>query len=312
MKSTKKIPKTFIGFLIASFIIWVLITFSKEYKTVIFYEIQYKNIPQNKLLQETPLKNLEIVVKATGFKLLGSKLFDKKIVLEVNKLQQKKGTLFYFLPNKQFSKIENQLLPGVFIEEILKDTIYLNLGFLASKKVALKPNLDLSFQVGYDLLESVTVSPDSIVISGPENQLKEINALDLKTLKLDNIKTDFSNELSIIKPLNMQHLKLSTSKATVSAKIDKFTEGNLEVSFSIKNLPSNVKLTKLSNFVTVTFVVALTNFTKVSADSFVIECDYKMSENNELSYLIPKVILQPDFVRSVKIIPTKIDFLIQK
>ena len=36
------------------------------------------------------------------------------------------------------------------------------------------------------------------------------------------------------------------------------------------------------------------------------------SEKNNLGYLIPKIITKPDFIKSVKIIPTKIDFLIQK
>ena len=52
--------------------------------------------------------------------------------------------------------------------------------------------------------------------------------------------------------------------------------------------------------------------TKVSKLSFKIECDYSVSEKNNLGYLIPKIIEKPDFIKSVKIIPTKVDFLIQK
>ena len=72
MKTSRKISKTFISFLVASFLIWLLITFSKEYTTVITYAVSYKNIPQNKLLQETPIKEIDITVKASGFKILRS------------------------------------------------------------------------------------------------------------------------------------------------------------------------------------------------------------------------------------------------
>lgn len=73
-----------------------------------------------------------------------------------------------------------------------------------------------------------------------------------------------------------------------------------------------MNLTTLIESIEVDFVVALSNFTKVSETSFKIECDFNFSEANSLGYLIPKVIVKPDFIKSIKINPTKIDFLIQK
>lgn len=68
----------------------------------------------------------------------------------------------------------------------------------------------------------------------------------------------------------------------------------------------------LNEEIQLVFTVALTNFNKISKASFKIECDYSMSEKNNLTYLVPKVISKPNFVRNVKLLPSKIDFLIQK
>ncbi len=311
-KTLKKIPKTFISFLIISFLIWLLITFSKEYVTVISYPVNYKNIPQNKLLQESPIKEISIAVKASGFKILRTKFKNKEINLEASNLQKKKGSFFYFLPNKQIVKIQNQLLSGVLIKQIIQDTIHLNLGILGSKKVALKPNLEINFHIGYDLLEAISVKPDSIVISGPESQLQKINHLNLNKLILNDVKLDFRNEVAISQ-LNLQNgLKFNVSKAIISGKVDKFTEGVLQIPFTIKNLPKNTNLTILRENVEVVFIVALSNFSKVSEASFKVECDYSISDNNNFGYLIPKVISKPSFIKSMKIVPSKIDFLIQK
>lgn len=312
MKTSRKIPKTFIGFLIASFFIWLLITFSKEYSAVISYPVAYKNIKQDKLLQEAPIKQIDIAVKASGFKLLGSKLTNKTIYLESSILQRKSNSKFYLLVKNQFTKIQKQLHSGIELQEILKDTIYLNLGLLTSKKVGLKPNLDIKYQIGYDLLGDIKVVPDSIVISGPEDQIKKIAHLNLQRIKLNNLKENFSQNTNIIQPSKYKNLKFTNLKALVSGNVERFTEGNLAIPFTIKNLPDGVNLTTLSEKVEVVFVVALSNFAKVSETSFVVECDFKISEKNNLSYLIPKVITQPDFIKSVKIVPLKIDFLIQK
>jgi hypothetical protein len=310
VKNFKKIPKTFISFLVASFLIWFLITFSKEYTTVITYAVDYKNIPQNKLLQETPINNIDITVKASGFKILRSKFKNKKIQLEASKLKRKGHSKFYFLTKSQVTKIQKQLLFGVELKEILQDTIYLNLGVLTSKRVAVKPNLEINYHVGYDLLNEIKISPDSIVISGPEAQVKKIDYLELSELKLNDVKSNFLEEVSVLKLNN--NFKYSAQKITISGNVDKFTEGKLQIPFTTKNLPKNINLTTLSEKVEVIFVVALSNFSKISEASFKVECDYLISEKNNLGYLIPKVILEPVFIKSVKIIPKKIDFLIQK
>lgn len=312
MKSSKKIPKTFISFLIISFLIWLLITFSKEYTTVISYPVDYQNIAQNKLFQESPIKEIDISIKASGFKVLKEKLWSKKIDLDASRLNRKGSSKFYFLPKNQQNKIQKQMISGVDLQEILQDTIYLNLGVLASKKVELIPDLDINYHIGYDLLDEIKIVPDSIIISGPESQLNEILNLSLNKLVLSDVKSDFSKEVSINISDNGSSLKTNILTATVSGKVDKFTEGSLQIPFTIINLPKNTNLTILTEEVEVVFVVVLSNFSKVSEASFKIECDYNISEKNNLRYLIPKVVSQPNFIKNIKIIPSKIDFLIQK
>ena len=312
MKSSNKIPKTFIGFLIASFLIWLLITFSKEYTSVIKYNVVYNNIPQDKLLQETPIKKIDVAIKATGFKILRSKIINKTIDLDASSLKRKKSDTYFFLVKDQITRIQKQLLFGVEIQEITQDTLYLNLGLLTSKKVALKPDININYQIGYDLLDKIEIKPDSIIISGPESQIKQIDFLNLSSLNLKDVKTDFSEKVTILNSFKEDNLKFSNLNAEVSGKVDKITEGSLQIPFSTKNLPNNVSLTTLADDVEITFIVALSDFSKVTTASFKVECDFTLSEKNNLSYLIPKVVTKPDFVKSVKIIPTKIDFLIQK
>ena len=61
-----------------------------------------------------------------------------------------------------------------------------------------------------------------------------------------------------------------------------------------------------------TYKVALSQFNQVQEASFVVECDYQLSAENNLSYLIPKLNKQSDLVNHVKIAPNRIDFVIEK
>lgn len=312
MKTSKKIPKTFISFLVTSFFIWLLITFSKEYTAIISFPVNYNNIDQNKLLREEPIKDIDFSVKASGFKILRAKLSNKKINLESSNLNRKGSTKFYLLPKNQFSKIQRQLFSGVELQEVMQDTIYLNLGVLASKKLKLLPDLEIGYHIGYDLIGEINVSPDSIVVSGPKSTLDTIQNIRLKKLVLNDVKSDFNFDVPILESNTEKNLKINITEATITGKVDKFTEGNIKVPFAINNLPKNMNLTILQEEVEVIFVVALSNFAKVSAASFKVECDFEMSQKNNLGYLIPKVVSQPNFVKSIRVIPSEIDFLIQK
>ncbi|WP_254713157.1 CdaR family protein [Polaribacter sp. HaHaR_3_91] len=291
---------------------WFLITLSKEYTTSLTFSVNYKNIPQDKLLQNNPTKEIDIIVKSTGFNIIRSGFGDKTITLNANSLRKKSSGSYYFLTRNQVSTIQKQLHSGIELQQIVLDTIYLDIGTLTSKKVALKPNLDIKYQIGYDILEPVSVEPDSIFISGPEAQVKNITSIDLKVIKLENVREDFSKDVEIVLPKNSGNIKFNSKFTTISGKVEKFTEGTLEVPFTIKNLPRGVDLTILNKTVEIVYVVGLSNFNKIDKNFFEVVCDYNLSKDNKLGYLLPKVIGKPDYVKSFKVIPNKIDFLIQK
>lgn len=307
-----KISKTFFIFLIASSFIWLLITFSKEYSSTVIYSLSFENIPQNKLLQESPTKELKIKLKGTGFRLFSEKINDKNISLNASKLIFYKNSIYYILLKNQLKNIESHLQSGLEIIEVERDTIFLNLGSLTTKKVPIKPNLDMKFHLGYGLMEPIKLTPDSIVVSGPEKLINSLNKIDLQPFSLKDIKKDFSQDLSILKPKNNEGLKIETTKVNVIGKVAKFTERTIEVPFEIKNVPDSIKLTTLTEKVQVQFIVALSNFNKIDNKPLKIECDYLHSLKNNLNYLNPILIEKPSFIKSYKIVPNKIDFLIRK
>lgn len=312
MKKVKKTSRKFIGFLVASTIIWFLTSLSKVYVTTLVLPVTYKELPQNKLFQTPPSKQIRLQIKATGFKIIKAKFKNKSIVLQTGNLKKKSTHAYYFLLSTQKISIQDQVLKEVEILGFLKDTVHLNLGSLTTKKVPLKTNFNINYQKGYDLLETIAVSPDSITVSGPETQINTIQFIEVKELTLNAVKANFYEKIAILKPTISKNIKINIDSVSVIGKVDKFTEGKFDVPYLVNNLPENTQLNTLHKKVTVAFVVALSNFNKIDENSFVISCDYAISEKNNLGYLLPKVISKPNLVKSVRIVPNKIDFLIQK
>ena len=311
MKPKKKIPKTFISFLLASILIWLLITLSKEYITTINFPIEYGEISQNKLLLANQTKALEVVVKTNGFKILRTRFNINSLLINVNTLISKKGTTYYLLLKSKKQSIKRQLPSGVSLQEIIKDTLFVELGSLVTKKIAVKSNLKISYHIGYDLSEQISLKPDSILVSGPENYISKIKNIELVPIVFEDIKADFVRKVAIKVPEGVKDLKFNIKEVIVSGKIEKFTEGILNVPFKIINVPAGIIINTLNKKVQVTYIVGLSSFNKIDENSFQIECDYAMSASNRLGYLIPKVVLKSSEIKSYKLIPNEINFLIQ-
>ena len=311
MKPKKKIPKTFISFLLASILIWLLITLSKEYITTISFPIEYGEISQNKLLLANQTKELEIVVKTNGFKILRTRFNTKSLLINVNTLISKKGTTYYLLLKSKKQSIKRQLPSGVSLQEIIKDTLFVELGSLVTKKLAIKSNLKISYHIGYDLSEQISLKPDSILVSGPEKYISKIKNIELEPIVFEDVKAHFVRKVAVKVPEGVKNLKFNIKEVIVSGKIEKFTEGILNVPFKIINVPAGITINTLNKKVQVTYIVGLSSFNKIDENSFQIECDYAMSSLNRLGYLIPKVVRKASEIKSYKLIPDEIDFLIQ-
>ena len=93
--------------------------------------------------------------------------------------------------NNQKNAMQKQFLKQVQLQEILLDTIYLNLGSLTSKKIPLTPDIDINYHIGYDILEPIKIEPDSIIITGPETQIEKIKSIKLEAAEKKLVKNFF-------------------------------------------------------------------------------------------------------------------------
>lgn len=314
MKKNKGISKTFFIFIAISLGFWLLTTLSKTYTTTVTFPLVYQEVSQNKLLKEAPRKTINILLEATGFKILSCKFLSKPITLKTNRLQKKANDLYYLIPQKQKSEIVKQLPSKLQNVEIMEDTIFMKIGVLQTKKIAVQPNLKINYKVGYELLEDVTLLPDSILVSGPKSKLKTIDKIHLEKLTLNDVFENFNQEVLIKNDTIYKDLKFNTKQVAISGKVEQFTERSFEIPFEILNTAAlkNDELTTLIKKVKLTFTVGLTDFENITKEDFLIVCDYSLAKENNLNFLIPKLKKKPTQIKNYTITPNKIDFLIKK
>lgn len=309
---SNKLYYTFILFSFLSVIFWFMTKLSKEYDSSIKYPVSYINLPSNKLLQEKPSEYIDIRIRATGFKLISSKVSPRKLTIDASNIYGKSLTNYYLLLSQQKLSVQKQLNTGVKVAYFIKDSVHFKLGVLNQKKVVVKLISDLLFAEGFELNNSISIQPDSILLTGPKSTLDTISFVSTGLLQKKELNVSI-NEFLDIKEFNPDsNVSAEKDKVLITASVERFTEGSVEVPIKVINIPDGKQINTFPKFVKVTYRIALSNFNKIDSSTFLIECDYDISENNNLPYLIPRLIGSSSMIKNARISPQKIDFLINK
>lgn len=305
----KKI-NVFLIFFVISFILWTLVKLSNTYTDTIKMEVVYTNLSNDKILLGSQKSSIEARVKTSGFRMLSQKIFKKEIEVDLEKVNKTKNeNTFYVLSDNAVNK---HLYQEIDILRVMPDTLYLKLGKNKTKEVPVIHQLELDFEKGYNLYDSLQIQPKTIEISGPEDIIDKLKVVYTEIKQIEDISNNVDIELQLLKNDSLKRLKYSQPTVKAVAKVDKFTEGKLDIPLHVQNLPQGYSIKLFPKEVTITYTANVTDFNKITANDFAIYCDYKDIEKTDASFFIPKLVKFPKTVKTHRIENKKINFLIKK
>ncbi len=295
-------------FLIFSCVIWLFVQFSKTYQEIIQIPISYSEIPKDKIISHEK-KHLEVRLEDTGFGLAWFSLFRNRITLNLTELPADEDEII-FSTRENALEISDKL--GVNLSDIdfLTDTLKIPFQQKETKRVPVVSRIKISFKPGYGTSDSLRISPDTIMVSGPKNTLDSLQLLTTKDLKLKEVDKNLNGTVAIDSS-NLENITLYDREVTYSLKVEKFTEGKLEVPLFVVNAPENMDLVIFPKTTSVVFQVSLENYKHISKSDFKVVCDYKDLEEGQ-EYFIPKVTKKPENISNLRIGTKKVQFVVKK
>ncbi|GAA4818538.1 CdaR family protein [Litoribaculum gwangyangense] len=299
----------FFLFLLSSIVILLLTKLSKEYTNTLAFEIEKQNVPQENIILNDSVK-LIVTLKTHGFKWLNYYISKPKIKIDFSKDVYKKDGVFTW--NKSMAYLNNtQFDKQVELLNISPDTLTFRYGINMVKKVPVKVNVKLNFSPGYNISNDFVSEPDSIVVVGPNILVSEINFVETDSVMFNAVKSDLTSKVKLKLPNNNSNLRFSNNQVLIKAKVEKFTEGSLNIPITIINKPKDIELKYFPKTVNVSYNVSLSDYSKISNKDFKVVCDYNKTGDNQ-SFLIPEFAKIPENVKNVKISQQHIEFIITK
>lgn len=243
----------FIGAYIMAISLWFIVNLSGSFSIDINIPVEPGNIPENMALTEDLPEFVQVGVSGDGWQLMNLYSDPPSIVLniegnEINLFDQVRQRLSY-LQDVDIAKVQPILLS---VEMEPKE----------SKKVPIRLNMDLDFQNRYGLVGELTITPDSITVTGAASRIENITEWHIQdSLKLSNIRDDISVSL----PLNGRDgiIELSETQVNVFGDVSEFTEGETTVYIRTRGLPRGQNVNYNPSSVTIRFDVPIEQYADI-------------------------------------------------
>ncbi|MBT8294823.1 MAG: YbbR-like domain-containing protein [Gramella sp.] len=301
--------KTFSFFLIFSAVVWILVQFSKTYTQLIEIPVNYINAPLDKSISEERPDHVDLQLQDNGFNIYYYKIFNPKLEVDLSKAKETEDKLVYTLQN-HLSDIEQQLKIDFENSLIVQEEIVVPFQFKKEKTIKVEPRIEVNYAVGYSAEDEVKLQTDSVKVSGPESIIDSINTVYTKRLTLNRVNSDLDGAVDI-DTTGLGALSFYENSVGYYQKVEKFTEGSVEITLEMINVPDNLNVVYFPKTVIIYFQVNLQQFDSVSAADFRVVCNYKEVKQGD-DYMIAQIVEKPDFINNVRLNERRIQFVIKR
>lgn len=297
-------------FYIVASLLWAINALEKTYTVSIPVTIHYQEIPKTKALLVSIPQQIKVDVKASGFSLLHFYLTFNHSQVNINVRElcdiASLKTKEFKIPTITNKNIKQLFSNSITITSVNPDTIYFKFAEVTSKKVAIKPVVDIEFVQQFQLQKKIYVSPDSIVIFGAEQLLQNIDSICTLPISMKNVSKSFSQTIGFKKINNIQ---FTDSVGTVYVMVEKFTEQQYSVPIKPIHVPDSLLIDLMQDKALITIFIGLSQLEKIDASMFKVVADY--SKQDKKTGEIPVTIIEkPTIGRVISQTPEKVGYII--
>ncbi|MDF0716181.1 YbbR-like domain-containing protein [Muricauda sp. 334s03] len=307
----QKKAKVFSLFLICSFLAWFISNLSETYESRAYFTLNYRNLPDSLLLGKNSNNQIEAKLRTSGFQFLYYKIFRSQIDIDVSQVDYRNGQ--YVLSEEVLRRqMDQQLSQNISLLYLDRNVLDVDLYQVDSKKIPVQARLNLQLQQNYILDGKIKISPDSVEVKGPKNEIDTIQSIKTAPIQLTDVNEDFSSEVSLVFPKGLDNSIFSVGRAMISGKVSKFSEKVFDVPIQVVNAPEGYQIRTFPNSVTILCKATIERLKEISASDFEIVADYGQLDGSVSSKLFLEITESPQKVYDIKLEENTVNFVLER
>ncbi|WP_293313465.1 CdaR family protein [Pedobacter sp. UBA5917] len=288
---------------------WLFMALNNKYEYVAKTVLVFKNTPTKRAFYPLQSDTIDLRVEGTGWQLLFARLRISPPSVNVNLSQL--NTKDFIVFSDQLYNINKQLESSQKVISVKPDTLYFDFTKRMVKRVPVKLIDKLSFEKQYGISSEIILNPKYVKVAGPKEELDKIKFWPTDTLKLDKVQNSSTTRVGLQHSIH-KNVSIYPSSVEVKLPVDEFTEKTIEVPLKIINNRNYNSIKLYPKKVKVTFLVALSNFDQVDESFITATIDADEWLNLKHRQFTVKITEFPDYCKLVSVMPSKIDFIVEK
>lgn len=294
-------------------VFWLLNAFTKDYSTNLYFPLRYENLPENQVVVNELPRFLTVEVNGFGFKLLSFYLFGSLDSLSVDYEKGIQKHRVYgglsIVPKSELKKLAKTEIPNdIKIEGLNIDSLRIATDHITTKSIFIQPNVDYTVAQQCYLKDSISVTPNQCVLSGPTSLLNKMQFISTKKMALKDLDKSVAMDVELEFPKNFSSV---TKQVRLRVPVDKATEKELIVPIRVTGDTSNSEIKLFPNTVEIKVKVGLSDYDKLVANQFTVVVDAQHI-NEAKKYLPVLVKRSPKFAEPISISPKRVEYIIKK
>ncbi|HEX2937091.1 MAG TPA: hypothetical protein VHO72_17180 [Bacteroidales bacterium] len=305
----------YLFFLFISIIFWYLNALSRTHTADLHCKLNYQSFPKGKVLISDLPAEVTLKVEGLGFQILKYKIRSFYSVIDLNlsefriNINTKDNQYHYFLLMRYTKDRINSMFSGINVIKVSPDTMFFQFTDVVDKKLPIRPDLRVEFEKQFMVHGRVHVIPDCVLISGPQAMMDTLRFISTSEIKKSNVKDTFVVETHL---KNIPRFIIPKHKIKVFVPVDKYTEATLNVPIEALNLPSGIDIKTFPSSISLSCLVAVSDFGKITPQMFKAAIDYEKIALIKPENVKVSLIKIPSQVRNVKFHPKNVEYIIEK
>ncbi|WP_025143853.1 CdaR family protein [Pedobacter jeongneungensis] len=288
---------------------WLFMALNNKYIYVAKTVLVFKNAPTKRAFYPLQSDTIDLQVEGTGWQLLFARLRISPPSVSVNLGQLNSKDFIVF--SDQLFNINRQLESTQKVISVKPDTLYFDFTKRVVKKVPVKLIDKLGFAKQYGIASEIILNPKYVKVAGPTEELAKIKFWPTDTLKLDKMQNSSTTRVALQHSIH-KNVSIYPSSVEVRLPVDEFTEKTIEVPLKVINNRNYNSIKLYPKKVKVSFLVALSNYDQVDESFITAIVDADEWQNLKHRQFTVKITEFPDYCKLVSIVPSKIDFIVEK
>lgn len=265
--------------------LWFIVNLSRDFNVTIEVPIVLSNLPSDVTVSSEIPETASVVLTGEGWNLISVYTNPPRVLInaesdEVNLAEQLRSQVGAFSDLNIVQVRPTQLL-------IQKER-------RVSRMLPVRNRTVLHFSDQFGRLSDPVISPDSVLATGAESILNELEYWDTAETELTNINQSIDRAIQL---QSISGISVEPSTVNLSMDVAEFTEAEIRVPIRTRNLPSGRAVSYNPSSILVRYDVPIHQFSEVQGvrlfNAFV---DYSLIEEDDLGTISPDVeIVESDY-----------------